>query len=54
MWFNEIESMYANPIQNISFVVVRDIDYINNSKFFSSRGYYPYIIFSKILILKKY
>jgi hypothetical protein len=54
MWFNEIESMYANPIQNISFVVVRDIDYMNNSKFFSNRGYYPYIIFSKILILKKY
>jgi len=54
MWFNEIESIYTNPIQNISFVVVRDIDYMNNSKFFSSRGYYPYIIFSKILILKKY
>ena len=54
MWFNEIESMYAHPIQNISFIVVRGIDYINNSKFFSSRGYYPYIIFSKILILKKY
>jgi hypothetical protein len=54
-WFyGEIKAIYTNPIQNISFVVLRDIDYSKNSEFFSKQGYYPYIIFSRILILKKY
>jgi hypothetical protein len=53
-YYAEIKAIYANPIQNISFVVVRDIDYSKNSEFFSSKGYYPYIIFSRVLILKKY
>jgi hypothetical protein len=53
MWFNKNESIYANPIQNISFVVLRDIDYINNSEFFSNKGYCPYVVFPRILILKK-
>jgi hypothetical protein len=54
-WFyGEIKAIYVNPIKNISFIVLRDIDYQKNSEFFSSKGYYPYIIFSRILILKKY
>ena len=53
-YYREIKTIYTNPIQNISFVVLRDTDYSKNSEFFSSKGYYPYIVFSKILILKKY
>jgi len=53
-YYHEIRAIYANPIQNVSFIVLRDIDYSKNYEFFSSKGYYPYIIFSRILILKKY
>jgi len=53
-YYHEIKEIYANPIKNISFIVLRDIDYSKNSEYFSNKGYYPYIIFSRILILKKY
>ena len=53
-YYKEIKTIYANPVQNISFIVLRDVDYSENSEYFSSKGYYPYIIFSRILILKKY
>jgi hypothetical protein len=53
-YYGEIKAIYANPIKNINFIVLRDVDYSENSEYFSSKGYYPYIIFSRILILKKY
>ncbi|MGC9149577.1 MAG: hypothetical protein ACP5FX_00450 [Candidatus Micrarchaeia archaeon] len=53
-YYNEIKAIYANPRERIDFIVLRDIDYSQNSQFFSQNGYYPYIVLSRILVLKKF